>query len=95
MRKKRIPEALVRSVMSLCERTKTRVKVDCELSEEFEAKVMMHQGSVLPPILPAVVVDVIAQSELLYAYDILLMREKNEGHGNKSLKWKEALESKG
>ena len=49
--------------------------MDCELSEEFEAKVMMHQGSVLPPILLAVVVDVIAQSELLYAYDILLTRD--------------------
>ena len=29
--------------MSLCERAKTRVRVDCELSEEFEVKVGMHQ----------------------------------------------------
>ena len=33
---------LVRSVMSLYEGAKTRVIVDSELSEKFEAKVMMH-----------------------------------------------------
>ena len=36
MRKKRIPEVLVRSVMSLNEGAKTRIRVDSELSEEFE-----------------------------------------------------------
>ena len=36
MRKNEIPEVLVRSVMSLYEGAKTRVRVDCELSEEFE-----------------------------------------------------------
>ena len=33
----------VRSVMSLYEGAKTRVRVDCELSEEFAVKVGMHQ----------------------------------------------------
>ena len=37
MRKKGIPEVLVRSVMSLNEGAKTRVRVDSELSEEFDA----------------------------------------------------------
>ena len=37
---------LVRSVMSLYEGAKKRVRVDSELSEEFEAKVRMLQGSV-------------------------------------------------
>ena len=44
---KGVPEVLVRSVMSLYERPKTRVIIDYELSEEFEVKVGMHQGSVL------------------------------------------------
>ena len=39
MRKKGIPEVLVRSVMSLYEGAKTRVRVDSELSEEFEIEV--------------------------------------------------------
>ena len=43
IRKKGIPEVLVGSVMSLYEGAKTGVRVDCELSEEFEVKVGMHQ----------------------------------------------------
>ena len=38
-RKKEIPEVLVRSVMSLYEGAKTRVRVDSEMSEEFQVKV--------------------------------------------------------
>ena len=44
-------EVLVRSVMSLYEGAKTKVRVDSELSEEIEVKVGMHQGSVLSPFL--------------------------------------------
>ena len=33
--------------MSLNEGLKTRVKVDSELSEEFDVKIGMHKGSVL------------------------------------------------
>ena len=51
MRKKGIPEALVRSVVSLYEGAKTRVRVDSVLLENFEVKVRMHQGSVLSPFL--------------------------------------------
>ena len=46
-KKKGIPEVLLRLVMSLYERAKTRVRVDSELSGELEAKVGIHQGSVL------------------------------------------------
>ena len=35
--------------------------MDCELSEEFEVKVWMHQGSVLSPFLFALVVDVVTE----------------------------------
>ena len=50
---------LVRSMMSLYEGAKTRVRVDSELTEAFEVKVGMHQGSVLSPFLFALVVDVV------------------------------------
>ena len=48
---------LVRSVMSLYEGAKTRVRVDSDMSEEFEVKVGMHQGSVLSSFLLALVVE--------------------------------------
>ena len=59
MSKKGIPQALVRSVMSVYEGAQTRVRVDYVLGEEFEVKVGMHQGSVLSLFLIAVVVDVL------------------------------------
>ena len=45
-------------MISLYEEAQTRVRVDYELSEEFEVKVGMHHGSVLSQFLSAVVVDV-------------------------------------
>ena len=47
--------------MSLYEGTKTRVRVESELLEHFEAKVGMHQGSVLSPFLFAFVLDVVTE----------------------------------
>ena len=98
-RKKGIPVVLIRSVKSLYDGAKTRVRVDSELSEEFEVKVWMNQGSVLSPFLFAVVVDVVTVfarevvlSELLCADDLLLMSETIEGLRNKFLEWNEAFE---
>ena len=82
MRKKGIPEVLVRSVMSLHVGAETRAIVDSELTEELEVKVGMHQGSVLSSFLFAVVVDVVTEfarqdalSELLYTDDLIMMSE--------------------
>ena len=66
MRKKGIPQVLVRSVMSLYDGAKTRVRVDSELSEEFEVKVGMHQRSVLSLFLFAVVADFTELAKKIY-----------------------------
>ena len=58
MRKRGIPEAMVRAVMSLYEGAKTRVRVGLQLSEDFEVKVGVHQGFALSWLLFATVVDV-------------------------------------
>ena len=83
-------------------REQRQVRDDCELSEEFEIKVEMYQGSVLSPFIFAVVVDIVTEfasegtlSELLCADGIVLMSETIEGLRNKFLKWKEPFESKG
>ena len=102
MRKRGIPEALVRAVMSLYEGAKTRVRVGSELSEEFAVKVGVHQGSVLSPLIFAIVIDVVTESarqglmnEMLYADDLVLMSETMEGLRDRFWRWKEAFESKG
>ena len=66
--------------------------MDSELSEEYDVKVGMHQGSILSPILFAVVVDVVTEfsrdcvlSEFLYVDDLVLMSETIEGLRNKFL----------
>ena len=86
MRKRGIPEAMVRAVMSLYEGAKTRVRVGLELSEEFEVKVGVHQGSALLLLLFAIAVDVITEnvkngliSEMVYADDLVLTSEMMEG----------------
>ena len=43
MAKKAISEAFIRSVVSLYEEAKTRDRVDSELTEEFEVKVVMYR----------------------------------------------------
>ena len=58
MRMKGIPNILVKSVMSLDEEVKTRVREDYELRVQLEVKVWMDQGPVLSPFLFAVVEDV-------------------------------------
>ena len=51
MRKKGLPEILVKVVISLYEGSKTKDKVGSEFSEEFYVALGVHQGSVLSPLL--------------------------------------------
>ena len=102
LRKKSLPERLVRTVMDLYEGSKTKVRVGNGYSEEFLVKVGVHQGSVLSPFLFAIVVDVVAEEiregvpyEILYADDLVLVSETLEGLQRKFCNWKVALEKKG
>ena len=102
LRKKKLPEILVKAVMSLYEDLKTNVKVKSKLSEEFYVAIGVHQGSVLSPLLFAIVVDVVTENarkglmkEVLYADDLVLISETTEGLKEMFLKWRSALESKG
>ena len=76
---------MVWGVMTLCDCSKTSVRVGSAYSEEFEVKVGVHQGSVLSPLLFAIVVDLITENarrgvvnELLCADDLVLMNETIE-----------------
>ena len=84
MRKKGLLKIMVQAVMSVYDGVKTR-EWGSAYSEEFKVKVGVHQGSVLSPLMLAIVVDVITENarrgvvnELLYAGDLVLMSKTME-----------------
>ena len=97
LRKKGLPEILVKAVMSLYEGSKTKTK------KESYVVVGVHQESVLLPLLFAIVVDAVTENaregltkKVLYADDLVLMMSKTmEGLMESFLKWRSALESMG
>ena len=102
MRKKGIPEALVMTMMSLYKGSRTKVKIGTNFSEEFGVSVGVHQGSVLSPLLLAIVFDVVTNEikegllqEVLYMDDIVLIAESMAELHEKFYGWKSAHESKG
>ena len=75
-----------------------------ELSEEFEVKVGVQQGSVLSPcaLFFTIAVDVVTEKakeglmhKMLHADYLVLISETMEGLRGKFWKWKEAFEGKG
>ena len=78
------------------------MRVGSAYSGEFKVKVGVYQGSVRPPLLFAIVVDVITKNgrrgvvnELLYVDDLVLMKETMEDLKERFWSWKDALESEG
>ena len=62
----------------------------------------MHQGSVLSPLISAIVVDVVTEhareellNEILYADDLVLMSESFYDLRERFQRWRSALEDKG
>mgnify|MGYP007071599789 CR=1 FL=1 len=102
LRKLGVEEWLVKAVMTMYEKARTVVRTKNGNSEEFEVKVGVHQGSVLSPLLFAVVMEALTQEvreglpwELLYADDLVLMAESSEELKEKVMRWKECMEAKG
>ena len=102
MRKKRLPEILVKAVMSLYEGAETKVRVGSGLLEDFSVKVGVHQGSVLSPLVFALVIDEVTENarkgwikQILYADDLVLMGEIMEELRENFDEWREAFESQG
>ena len=80
----------------------TIVRTDAGLSESFEVKVGLHQGSVLSPLLFAAVMDVVSSeersglpSEFLYADDLVIMAPTMEQLGRRVADWRASLLGKG
>ena len=95
-------EILVKEVMSLNEGAEMKVRVGSGLSEEFFVKVGVHQGSVLSPLLFAMVIDKVTENarkrwmkQILYADKLVLMEETMKELRENFDEWREAFESKG
>ena len=93
---------LVLAVMSLYDGSRTKVIVGSGTSDEFGVRVGVHQGSVLSPLIFAIVVDVVTKharegllNEILHADDLVLMSESLEQLRERFQKWKRALEGRG
>ena len=100
LRKKGVNEELVKAVMY--EGARTKIKVGTGMSEAFDVRVGVHQGSVLSPFLFVVVMDVVCGHvmegllfEILYADDLVLMAETMGELQLKSDIWKVAIKAKG
>src|SRR5271163_4781157 len=82
--------------------SRRRLGQGVDRSEEFEVKVGVHQGSVLSPLLFAIVLEAVSKEfrtglpwELLYADDLVLMAESEELLMDKIRVWKEGMEARG
>lgn len=101
LRKKGVIEAEVRVVMEMYREAETAVRLEDELSNWFGVNVGVHQGSVLSPLLFAIVLDALTEDleknmrEVLYADDLVIIGDDWEDVKTKYEKWKYALESRG
>ena len=88
--------------MALYTEACTVVRTDAVLSESFEVKVGLHQGSVLSPLLFSAVMEVVSSearsgmpSELLYAEDLVIMAPTMEQLDSRVADWRVSLLGKG
>ena len=87
--------------MSVDSKAKTVVKTNHSLSEKFEVKVDVHQGSILSAFLFVIVMEALTREireglprKILYGDDLMLVVESMESLKKKVLAWKEQLKNK-
>ncbi len=97
-----VPEKLIRLVMALYENSTSKVKALAGISEEFSIRVGVHQWSALSPLLFITVMQETTKpagreslKELLYADDLVLMPESEEGAVEKLRSWQRGMERRG
>ena len=101
LRRQCVPERMISLVMALYVNTRSRVKTGMGVSGEFEIKVGVHQGSALSPLLFVLVMEEATREvreglwELLYADDLVITAENEEGAIDRFNDWKTGMENRG
>jgi hypothetical protein len=102
LRARGVNEKYVRLIQECYRKATTRVRSTVGMTESFEVKVGLHQGSALSPLLFNIVFDVVTEGVrenppwcLLYADDIVLIAQSRIELERKLEKWRYALESRG
>ena len=103
LRKRTVPENMVRLVKMMYEGARTTVRTKLGKTDSFPIEVGLHQGSALSPFLFLVVLDTITMDlreddelwELLFADDLVIMADTEEELQQRYLVWKNSLERKG
>ena len=102
MRKSGLAEKYVRIVQDMYDDSTTAVRCAVGVTEGFEVKVGLHQGSALSPCLFAMVMDRMADEireeapwTMMFADDIVICSESKEQVEEKLESWRYALERRG
>jgi hypothetical protein len=102
LRRRGVPEKLVRLVEATYNGASTIVRTMHGRTDEFPIKVGLHQGSGLSPFLFIIVLDVISEEfrrglpcELLFADDLAIVTDTEEEMQRRWLDWQIGMESKG
>ena len=103
LRKRGVPEKLVRILKMMYEGAKTTVRTKQGRTEAFPVDVGLHQGSALSPFLFLVVLDTLTSDlrnnedlwELLFADNLVIIADTEEELQERFLAWKRSLERGG
>ena len=97
-----VPEKYVRLIVEMYKNVKTKVKSVAGMTEDFDVRVGLHQGSALSPFLFNVVFDVLTEGvrrgvpwDIMYADDVVLVGETKREVEERTEEWRAVLESRG
>jgi len=102
MRERQIPDKYVRLIQDMYKGGITAVRSSVGMTNQFEVKVGVHQGSALSPFLFTIMMDTITEElrekppwSMLYADEVVLCAESKAGVEEKLELWRRALEDRG
>ena len=102
MRQAGAPECYVEAIQDMYEGARTSVRSAAGLTEDFEVRVGLHQGSALSPFLFAIIMDVLTKDvrkeapwDMMFADDIVLCREDKDELEVSLERWRKAFEERG